>query len=93
MEGPCDIPARLLARRLRQRRLSAVEALEAHLERIEKHNATLNAVVSLDVDGARKAARKADTALGRGERRTMQALAETRLSRSQAVGGASAPTT
>src|SRR5213079_3153554 len=56
-----------LARRIRQRRLTAAEALEAHLERIEKHNLTLNAVVSLDAEGARKAARKADAALGRGE--------------------------
>jgi amidase len=66
-KGPCDIPARVLARRLRQRRLTAVEALEAHLERIEKHNPTLNAVVSLNADGARKAARKADAALRRGK--------------------------
>ena len=57
----------MLAGRLRQRRLSAVDALEAHLERIEKHNRALNAVVSLDTDRARAAAEAADAALGRDE--------------------------
>src|SRR5437879_2720472 len=44
----CQLPARGLARLLRQRKVSAVEVLEAHLVRIEQHNSLLNAVVSLD---------------------------------------------
>jgi amidase len=64
---PCELPARVLARRLRRRQLSAAEALEAHLQRIEKHNPALNAVVSLDVDRARELAAAADAALRRGE--------------------------
>jgi amidase len=66
-EGPCELPARVLARRLRRRELSAVEALDAHLERIDKHNPTLNAVVSLDAERARQRAVAADAALARGE--------------------------
>src|SRR5215211_3397694 len=66
-DGPCELPARVLAGRLRRRQLTAVEALEAHLERIEKHNPALNAVVSLDTDLARAAAEAADAALGRDE--------------------------
>src|SRR5436309_2462650 len=49
-DGPCELSARMLARRLRRRQLTAVEALEAHLERIEERNPALNAVVSLDAD-------------------------------------------
>lgn len=63
----CELPARLMARRLKRRQLTAVEALEAHLERIEERNPGLNAVVSLDVDWARKLAKEADAALRRGE--------------------------
>lgn len=47
--------------------MSASEALEAHLERIEKRNSALHAVVSLDPDRARRLARDADAALRRGE--------------------------
>ena len=66
-DGPCGLPARVLARRLRRQQLTAAEALEAHLEQIETHNTALNAVVSLDTDRARTLAKAADAALGRGE--------------------------
>jgi amidase len=66
-EGPCGLPARVLARRLRRRQLGAVETLEAHLERIERHNPALTAVVSLDAERARRRAEAADAALSRGE--------------------------
>jgi amidase len=65
--GLCWLPATELARRLRRRQLTALEVLEAHLERIEKHNPRLNAVVSLDAARARKLAKAADAALKRGE--------------------------
>ena len=32
--------------------ISAKEVLEAHIERIEQHNDTLNAIIHLDLDGA-----------------------------------------
>ncbi|MGH9244486.1 MAG: amidase [Acidimicrobiales bacterium] len=66
-EGPTELPARVLARRIKERQLSAVEVLEAHLERIEKFNPALTAVVSLDADRARAAAEAADAAPERGE--------------------------
>jgi amidase len=65
-DDPCALPARLLAQRIARRRLSAVEVLEAHLLRIEKHNPSLRAVVSLDAERARTLARAADAAPRRG---------------------------
>lgn len=49
-------------------RLASEELLDALLERIERHNPTVNAVVALDVDRARTRARAADRALAAGER-------------------------
>jgi amidase len=61
------LTARELAARLRQGELTAVEALELHLDRIAKYNPELNAIVSLDADAARRQAEAADAALRRGE--------------------------
>ncbi|HEX5589973.1 MAG TPA: amidase [Candidatus Limnocylindrales bacterium] len=52
---------------LRDGHLSAAELLEAQLERIERSNPALNAIVTLDVDGARRAAAGADAARRRGD--------------------------
>src|SRR5215216_2564191 len=62
MEELCYLPARVLADRLRRRELSATEALNAYIERIENHNPPLNAVVSADFGRAREAATAADRA-------------------------------
>src|SRR4051812_27817876 len=51
---------------LRGREISARELLDAHLERIDRLNPSLNAVVTLDADGARAAADAADAALAAG---------------------------
>jgi amidase len=67
MDELCYLPARILADRLRRRDLSAVEALEAYVERIEERNPSLNAVVSADLGRARAAAAAADDASARGE--------------------------
>jgi amidase len=56
-----------LAGAIRAGHISAAEVLEAHLEQIAAHNSTLNAVVTLDAEQARKRAREADEALARGE--------------------------
>src|SRR5437868_4123956 len=52
---------------IRERRASSLEVLDAHLTQIARHNPALNAVVTLDEEGARKRAREADEALARGE--------------------------
>jgi amidase len=61
------LPAGTLADRLRRRQVSATEVLDAFLARIDRHNTTLNAVVSVGVDRAREAAAAADRILARGE--------------------------
>lgn len=56
-----------LATLLRSRDVSATEVLEAHLEQIERLNPLVNAVVTIDEDGARAAAAEADRKLVAGE--------------------------
>ncbi len=56
-----------LAEAIRSGELSSVEVLEAYLEQIERHNSTLNAIVTLDADGAMAHARAADKATAIGE--------------------------
>lgn len=56
-----------LAHAIRSGEISAIDALEAHLARIEQVNPTLNAVVILDAESARQRALEADAALARGE--------------------------
>ena len=66
-EELCLRPATELAALVRSREISARELLDAHLARIERLNPDLNAIVTLDPDGARAAADAADTALASGE--------------------------
>jgi amidase len=56
-----------LAAMIAGRRISAVEALAAHLAQIDRHNEAVNAVVILDREGAHERARQADAALARGD--------------------------
>ena len=56
-----------LADAIRDRQISAVELLDAHLARIEERNPALNAIVTLDADRARARAKEADEAQARGE--------------------------
>ena len=60
-------PATELAAMLRRREVSARELLEAQLSRIERVNPKINAIVTLDVDGARAQAAAADARLASGE--------------------------
>lgn len=64
----CRLPARALLALLDERRLSAVELLDAHLARIDAVNPTVNAVVSIDRERAIDAARASDRRRGSGER-------------------------
>jgi len=63
----CFTPATELAAMLRRRELSARELLDAHLDCIEATNPQVNAIVTLDVDGARAQADAADAATSRGD--------------------------
>ncbi|MDX8528832.1 amidase [Mesorhizobium sp. MSK_1335] len=56
-----------LATAIAARKISAVEALDAHLAQVDQHNEAVNAVVILDRDGARERARQADAAQARGD--------------------------
>ena len=56
-----------LARLVRDRVVSSVEVVQAHLERVERVNASLNAVVQLDAERALAAARSADERVARRE--------------------------
>ncbi len=60
-------PAHELADAIRRRELSSRELLDHYLSRVERLNPALNAVVTLDPDGARRAADVADAAVARGE--------------------------
>lgn len=59
--------AKSIAQAIRDRDVSAVEVVQAHLDRIEEVNDRLNAVVKLCADRALDEAREADDALARGE--------------------------
>ncbi len=59
--------AHVLAEAIRRREVSSLEIVEAYLAQIVRHNSDLNAVVTLDEDGARIRAREADAALASGE--------------------------
>src|SRR5688572_23753291 len=60
------LPAHRLAALVRAREVSAHELLEAHLKQVARHNARLNALITLDEERARARAREADAALARG---------------------------
>jgi len=62
------------ARALADREVSSVELTQLAIERIERHDDKINAVCARDFDRALAAARAADQALSRGERRPLLGL-------------------
>jgi len=62
-----DPTARELSRLLVAREASALEVLDAHLDRIARLNPLLNAIVTLDAQGARERAREIDRRRSAGE--------------------------
>ncbi|WP_445148705.1 amidase [Baekduia sp. Peel2402] len=66
-ETICWMPARELAAAIATGRLSATAVLEAHLDQIARVNPMVNAIVTLDADGARAQAEAADAAQSYGE--------------------------
>src|SRR5262249_24926808 len=63
----CRLSATELARRIARGEVTALEAVEAHIARIERVNQKLNAVVMKRYDAARAEARDIDARRTRGE--------------------------
>ncbi|RUW43748.1 amidase, partial [Mesorhizobium sp. M1A.F.Ca.ET.072.01.1.1] len=61
------LTASQLAAAIREKKVGAVEAMEAQLARIAVVNPLLNAIVTLDEEAARAGAKAADMAVARGE--------------------------
>ena len=57
-----------LASDIRRKKFSSLELLDAYLQRVERFNPALNAIVVTDIDRARQQARAADRQTMRGER-------------------------
>jgi len=55
-----------LVKAIRNKTLSVTEVVSAHIERIEKYNPGINAIVAMDLDGAINAAKTADVKLASG---------------------------
>ena len=60
-------PAVELARRIKNREVGCHELLEHYLDRVQRYNPQLNAIIVLDAERARSRAQEADAALARGE--------------------------
>jgi len=66
MTEPCDLSAVAARRLIGARKLSPVELLESCLARIDAVNPAVNAMVAMDTDRARDAAKAAEAAVTRG---------------------------
>lgn len=71
LEALVFAPAHEQARALADGEVRSIDLLEHILARIAQHNPALNAIVARDDEGARQAARQADAALARGERKPL----------------------
>lgn len=67
MDELCFMTARELALHIRQRDVSAVEVMEAHLRHIEAVNPAVNAIITLLPEQAMDGAKAADAALAKGQ--------------------------
>lgn len=59
--------AKQLASDIRRGKIDCLEALDAYLARVDRYNGKLNAIVAMDVEGARRRAKQADGALRKGK--------------------------
>ncbi|MEE8372573.1 MAG: tyrosine-type recombinase/integrase [Dehalococcoidia bacterium] len=57
-----------LTKAIRDRRIGSAELLELYIERYERLNPKINAIVAIDLDAARSRARQADEALAKGRK-------------------------
>ena len=60
--------ARQLASLIRRKKIGCLELLDHYVERVERYNAQINAIVATDIDSARQRALQADQALAQGKR-------------------------
>ncbi|MDA0747348.1 MAG: amidase family protein [bacterium] len=60
------LSVRELVSQIKAREVSAAEVTDAHLAQIQRHNGDLNAIVTLDEEGAKARAKEADEALEKG---------------------------
>lgn len=67
-DDPCIFTAIHQKALLASRRISALELLELHLDRVKRVNPSCNAVVALDEEGARRQARAIDEGMARGKK-------------------------
>jgi amidase len=77
MADPLLLPVRAQIALLRDGQLSAVELTRAALARIEALNPTINAIVTLDAEGALKAAVASDARIAAGTARPLEGLPAT----------------
>ncbi|MBL8376404.1 MAG: amidase [Burkholderiales bacterium] len=63
----CFLPATEQAAMVRDKRISALELTQAHLAQIDRVNPKVNAIVTLDAEGALARARAADARQAKGE--------------------------
>jgi Asp-tRNA(Asn)/Glu-tRNA(Gln) amidotransferase A subunit family amidase len=68
MSGLTFLPAVAMAEQIRNKKLSPVELVEAHLAQIEHLNPRLNAFVQVDANQARRAAHHAEAAVMQGKK-------------------------
>ena len=66
--------ATTMLKALNKRQVSAVELLDLHLHRIERYNPTLNAIVTFDIEHAKKTAIAADEARTQGKQGALLGL-------------------
>ena len=81
-----DLSAGEIVEALAARKVGALELADAAIARIEDRDKAINAVVVRDFDRAREAAKAADAALARGERRAWLGLPLSVMERSEVEG-------
>jgi amidase len=60
--------AKQLASAIRTKKIGCLELLDLYLKRVEAHNPALNAIIAMDIEGARKQAKAADRAVKAGKK-------------------------
>src|SRR6267154_3174713 len=60
--------AKQLAATVRKKKIGCLELLDLYLKRVEAYNPELNAIIAMDIEGARKRAKAADRAVKAGKK-------------------------